>query len=402
LNEVPHGREISMWISSREAIARLGIKRETLYAYVSRGLVRSEPGEGRARRFRRDDVERLARQGRNSPRDPGASLVVESAVSVIEHGRLLYRGIDVTELAGSQSFESVSALLWDRDVDPWSWSTSGPWARALATTSAASPAGALPLERLMLAVATIATIDAHHFDGDLDAVVERAPRVVAALADSLGPLSRARRAGGAPIAERVARNLSDRSPSDELVRLVDLALVLVADHGLAAPTMAARLVASVGADLHAAVLAGCCAMRGSAPGATALAVEELLGESPASKPAVLVAARLERGEPVPGIGHPLYPDHDPRAAHLLRELRGSYDGHPALDVVTGLADALTAAGQPAPNLDFALGARPSSRSGAWPASSRTAWSSTPARRATGSMRSMSGPAPPPRTRAALA
>jgi citrate synthase len=154
----------------------------------------------------------------------------------------------------------------------------------------------------------------------------------------------------------VARNLSDRSPSDELVRLVDLALVLVADHGLAAPTMAARLVASVGADLHAAVLAGCCAMRGSAPGATALAVEELLGESPASKPAVLVAARLERGEPVPGVGHPLYPDHDPRAAHLLRELRGSYDGHPALDVVTGLADALTAAGQPAPNLDFALGA----------------------------------------------
>ncbi len=350
-----------MWLSSSEAIARLGVKKETLYSYVSRGLIRSEPGEGRQHRFRRDDVERLAKQGRKTRRGADSRVVVESAVSVVEDGRLLYRGIDATELAGSQPFEAVSSMLWDAPHDPAAWATPVAWRKPLATTWSASPPSALPLDRLMLAGATMAAIDGHRPPGDRDALAQGAARFVSALADSLGsPPRGGHRPGsggsGPPIATRVARNLAGRRPPTKLVRLVDSALVLVADHGLATPTLAARLVASVGGDLYTSALAGCCAMRGSAPGAAALAVERLLRESALGDPARVVDERVGQPAPVPGVGHPLYPGHDPRAAYLLAELQSAYEDAPAMAVVRRLADALAAVGQPAPNIDFALGA----------------------------------------------
>jgi citrate synthase len=51
------------WITSREAARRLGVCAATLYAYVSRGLLRSEAVDGRReRRYRADDIVRLKRR----------------------------------------------------------------------------------------------------------------------------------------------------------------------------------------------------------------------------------------------------------------------------------------------------------------------------------------------------
>ncbi|HNJ74914.1 MAG TPA: phosphatidate cytidylyltransferase [Pseudomonadales bacterium] len=109
-------------VAAREAAEMLGISVPTLYAYVSRGLLRSEPGaEGaRARRYRLEDIEalRARKEYRREPaRAAGAALdfgmpVLDSAITLIEDGRLFYRGCDVTALAQAHSFEEVAALLW--------------------------------------------------------------------------------------------------------------------------------------------------------------------------------------------------------------------------------------------------------------------------------------------------
>ena len=96
-----------MLISAAEAAGRLKVKPATLYAYVSRGLIRSAPqGDGRAHGYYAEDVERL-RQGRRSGRRRATPLkpfdavtpVLDSALCLIEGGRLYYRGQDAVRLA---------------------------------------------------------------------------------------------------------------------------------------------------------------------------------------------------------------------------------------------------------------------------------------------------------------
>jgi citrate synthase len=69
------------WLTAGEARARLGVQAQTLYAYVSRGLIRSEriPGS-RSSRYSRADVERLAARGRRTSGAPGREIVVDSAL----------------------------------------------------------------------------------------------------------------------------------------------------------------------------------------------------------------------------------------------------------------------------------------------------------------------------------
>ncbi len=110
------------WLDSKEAAKRLGVSAATLYAYVSRGLLRSEATDGqRERRYRADDVARLQRRravGRKASSIAGNTLdfgtpVLESALTLIENNRLYYRGIDATRLARSASLEDVARLLWN-------------------------------------------------------------------------------------------------------------------------------------------------------------------------------------------------------------------------------------------------------------------------------------------------
>src|SRR5215510_5716702 len=108
-------------VPAREAARRLGVGLPTLYAYVSRGLVRSEadPG-GRTRRYRLADIERLAArrgEGRSRARIAQAALdwgtpVLDSALTLISDGRFFYRGQDAVNLARSAALEDVALLLW--------------------------------------------------------------------------------------------------------------------------------------------------------------------------------------------------------------------------------------------------------------------------------------------------
>jgi citrate synthase len=137
--------------------------------------------------------------------------------------------------------------------------------------------------------------------------------------------------------------------------LIDRALVLCADHELNVSSFTARCVASAGAAPYAVVVAGLAALGGVKHGGNTERVEAFLDEIEASDDAErAVAARLRRGEAVPGFGHPLYPDGDPRAEALLAVLAGAYSGSMARQPAAEAAMAVGNLMDERPNVDFAL------------------------------------------------
>jgi citrate synthase len=352
-------------LTAAEAAARLGVKPATLYAYVSRGLLGRERSPGRrTSTFDPAEVERLTR-GRSDRRGrrPAGELVVESALTAIEGGALWYRGLPVTELAATRTFEEVAEWLWrGRFPGPTRW-RAGPAALAAGRRAqAALPAGALPLERLQVIAAALAAGDDLRLELHPDAVTAAGRALVAGLAGCLPRLGRPP-APDAGIAVRLWSCLSPLDPDPALLAVLDAALVLLADHELAASTVAARVAASVRADPYAVAAAGLATLSGSLHGGASLAVEALLAEierpgltlrQAKARARRVLGERLRRGERLRGLGHPLYPDGDPRAAYLLARLRRAAGGSPRLAVVEALLDATRRRGLPAPNVDLAL------------------------------------------------
>jgi citrate synthase len=162
---------------------------------------------------------------------------------------------------------------------------------------------------------------------------------------------------GATIAVRLWAGLSPLDPDPGLVGTLDSALVLLADHELAASTVAARVAASVRADPYAVASAGLATVSGTLHGRASLGIEALLAEiDQPDRAASVVGSRLRRGERLRGFGHRLYPDGDPRAAVLLARLRDTTAGSPRLAVVEALLEAAAQRGLPDPSVDLALAA----------------------------------------------
>ena len=187
------------------------------------------------------------------------------------------------------------------------------------------------------------------------AVTAAGRALIAGLVDCLPRQGPAPEAGA--IAARLWAGLSALDPEPELVGTLDAALVLLADHELAASTVAARVAASVRADPYAVASAGLAVVSGTLHGGASLGIEALLAEIDLpERAASVVGSRLRRGERLRGFGHRLYPDGDPRAGVLLDRLRAAAAGSPRLAVVESLLEAAARRGLPDPNVDFALAA----------------------------------------------
>jgi citrate synthase len=133
------------------------------------------------------------------------------------------------------------------------------------------------------------------------------------------------------------------------------ALVLSADHELNVSTFAARVAASSGANLAASILAALAALSGPLHGAATARVEALVAEiDRPERAAEAVAARLGRGESVPGFGHPLYPGGDPRGARLLELARRLSSKARAVRVLVSAANAMHLVAREPPTLDVGL------------------------------------------------
>jgi citrate synthase len=416
----PNGRWwlVTEFLTAAQAARRLGVKPATLYAYVSRGVLRRDKAaDGRGSLFDPDEVERLARRGR--PRRPVgvADITVESAITEISGDRLRYRGLDVIRLAVSHSFEEVAELLWTGALASAPGSGQAPWRATPAALAAgrgaqaALPAGTLPLERLQVIVPAMAATDPLRLQLDPSAVLAAGRSIIAGMVDCLpapaapaspvhpssvpvspapasrapvgpapasrapvgpapasrapvgpAPASRApvgpapASAGpGEPMAERLWARLCDRRGSPALRRALSAALVLLADHELAASTLAARAAASVRADPYAVVATGMGAVSGALHGGASLGAEAMLAAAsgPEDVPRV-VGELLRRGEKVPGFGHLVYRTGDPRGVLLLDLVRRAAPKSAQLAVAEAVLAEVRQKSLPAPNVDFAL------------------------------------------------
>jgi citrate synthase len=159
----------------------------------------------------------------------------------------------------------------------------------------------------------------------------------------------------AALAPLLWARLTDRLATPAAVRALDAALVLLIDHDLAASTLAARVAASARSHPYAVTLAGLSALEGPLHGAASGPAHRMLAEVLArGSAAAAVAARLHEGQPVPGLGHRLYPGADPRARALCALLAEVPEAAPAL---AAAEEVVTAAGRQRPrhiNVDMAL------------------------------------------------
>jgi citrate synthase len=352
------------YLTAAEAARRLGVKPATLYAYVSRGVLsRVRAPDGRTSLFGAEEVEQLARRGR--PRRPAgvADITVESAITEITGDSLRFRGLDATRLAVSRTFEEVAELLWTGEFPSGRESGREPWrARPAALAAgraaqAALPAGILPLERLQVIVPAMAATDPLRLQLDRPAVIAAGQNIIAGMVDCLpGDVTSA---AAEPVAGRLWSRLcagsEQRRPAPGLMRALSAALVLLADHELAASTLAARAAASVQADPYAVVGTGLGAMSGALHGGASLGAETLMAAAsgPEDVPRV-VAELLRRGEKVPGFGHFVYRGGDPRAILLLDLVRRVAPKSRQLAVADAVFAEVRHKSLPEPNIDFAI------------------------------------------------
>ncbi|MEU0572291.1 citrate synthase [Nonomuraea sp. NPDC005983] len=388
------------WIDAATAAERLGVKPATLYAYVSRGVLKRRHGEdGRRSLFDADEIEQLARRGR--PRNQPPELVIESAVTALGADRPYYRGYDALALATTVSFEEVAEWLWtgdpsnglrqmpgfggsgprpaadSREGGPRPAAGSGvggsrpasggggggvgaPWRcekRALRAAVAAQrglPPGLLPLDRLQVITTVLGASDSLRYQLDPASVAATGRRLVAGLVDALPEVGEPQ---GESIAERLWARLTPHPATPGLLDALRAALVLLADHELAASTLAARVAASAKADPYAVVLTGLGVLGGPLHGGASYAAERLLAEvSEPGLAARVVADRVRRGERIPGFGHSVYNNGDARGSLLLDLVREASPEHERLAAVVAVLDEVRRRRLPERNVDFALAA----------------------------------------------
>jgi len=326
-----------MWLSADEAVARLKVKPQTLYANVSRGRVRAKPDPKDPRRslYNQRDIERLAERRSGRPASGAVATqtirwgepVLESSVSTVIDGRLYYRGQDAAALSESGTFEQVARLLWDTDRPPSLDASDAP----VDDDTAFGP--------IFAALAGLATTAPPSHGRALRALQSDAKTVLAAVAAA------ACGAGEGAIHQRLAARWGRPDAAESLRK----ALILLADHELNASTFAARVAVSTGASLAAGAVAGLAALTGPLHGSAALAISALATRARDIGAEAALTERLAEGRPIPALGHPLYPNGDVRAKVLLAAI-------PLAPVYAELAAAAEHLVGELPNVDFALAA----------------------------------------------
>jgi len=329
------------WIAAEEARARLGVRPQTLYAYVSRGRVhvRQDPDDPRRSLYRAADIAALAERKMRSrrPADVAAGAiafgepVLASAITTVADGRLFYRGRDAAALAETETLESVARLL------------RGGHGASLKRVRRPPPALPTPTARAFAALAARAAMDPPALGRDPLRLSADAAELADIVADAMAGST-----GEGPIHARLARAWG-QDPAGLGADLIRRALVLLADHELNASTFAARVAASTGASLAASALAGLAALSGPRHGGAGAALRVFAEEAARRGPAAALAARLAEDRPVPGFGHQLYAGVDPRAEALLRRFAPS-------PLFVDLAAAVRAGTGAEPNIDYALAA----------------------------------------------
>lgn len=307
--------------TAEEAAKRLGVSRNTLYAYVSRGLIRSEPDsrERRTRRYHAQDVERLA-DSSQVYKAPHAALkktmdwgepVLDSAITLIGDEDFYYRGESVLALAERGSFEEAISLLWGMPgSQPEQADT--PLRNLIEDCLTLTSGNQGPIEKFLEILLALNVRDVKAFGFAQSTTV----RAGAIMLDGFLRLVTGRWRTGT-----IAEDLAGYWQIEETYRdLIDAVLTLVADHELNISAFVARCAASAGCSPYASVAAATHTFFGRRHGGNTERIAGLLGEADGQGSLyAVIASRIRRGDSVPGFGHRLY-DVDPRAHYLLSRL----------------------------------------------------------------------------------
>jgi citrate synthase len=379
--------EQARMFTAAEAANHLGVKLGTLYAYVSRGWLKSYRRRvGRQALYRRADIEALRglvapERGRRARSLPDASswvtvaqpvrgaaegpapgvIVTESAVSSIVDGRLAYRGYPIEEVIEHATFEEVCLLLWNGERPSTEAAAelrdeiaSAKMPAPVATAIAAMGEDAPPLLRLSAMMPSLAAWERRGEKLDRPA---RAKLIISMLPLPLTRKGRAQADGEGGMAERLLRNVAGAGGADFEIDAMNRVLVACAEHELNASTFAARVVASTGADLYASILAALCSLSGPIHGGACDRIEEMFAELDRGVRLEECLALFGREHRLPpGFGHAIYPEGDPRAV-LLKQTAltiARRKGRKLYETALKVEQAVFKRERLRPNLDFYL------------------------------------------------
>ena len=289
--------------SANTACQRLNISTQTLYAYVSRELVRTcqHPKDSRKRLYFSDDIDRLAqRQQRGRSRHAVARSTIDfgepvlrSKISCIHDGEFYYRGQNAVQISKTDSLEDVFERLCNTKIKP---SVSMPSAHYISSCRK-------PLSRFIDALANFVARDKSHGNKNHAFQLLKLMANNAACQHQTSP--------NETIHQQLAKSWSSDSRAPDLIRR---ALVLCADHELNASTYATRVTASAGAKLSACVLTGISTLSGDYHGGLTNLCATWMRDSSTKK---ISDIDVSSKDIPPGFGHRLYPNGDPRTIELL-------------------------------------------------------------------------------------
>ncbi|HEY8488139.1 MAG TPA: citrate synthase [Thermaerobacter sp.] len=251
-----------------------------------------------------------------------------------KEGRLVYRGYDVRDLAEHASFEEVVYLLWHGDLPNRAQLDAFVQQLRAAQTLPGQvldliqriPPATHPMAALRTAVSYLGTLDPDQEDQSPEANLRRATRLVAQFPTLVAAIERVRQ-GKEPVAPRrdlpLAANflymLRGEEPSPLHAEVMNVALVLHADHELNASTFAARVVAATLSDMYSAITAAIGALKGPLHGgANEQVMRTLLAIGSPDKAEAWVKEALAAKKRIMGFGHRVYKTEDPRATILRR------------------------------------------------------------------------------------
>lgn len=325
------------WITMAEACSQLGVRPQTIYAYVSRGKleVMPDPADTRRSLYRAEDVAGLAKRKQAGRKHEtlatntlfGAEPSIPTAISTFHRQRLYYRGQDAVALAASASLEEVAQLLWNSDQ--------------LADFSCAARVSTPGRVAAFTSLAALAATG-HSTRGRMTRVLHtECQSLVGQLANAFGA-----QLGKRPLHLRFAQAWKLSPQSAELLRT---AMVLLVDHELTSSAFATRIAASTGASLPACLLSGLTTLSGPLHGDASGRVKALFDDVARQGEDHVIAHYLSTGLPLAGFGHHLYPDGDPRAAALLARFEPP-------EVITRFIGKATQLTGLHPNIDVALAA----------------------------------------------
>jgi citrate synthase len=303
---------MASWISMNETCRLLGVRPQTVYAYVSRGKleVMPDPDDTRRSLYRAEDVASLAKRKQDGRKYEtlaaktmfGSEPSIPTALCAFFRGRPYYRGQDAVSLAQTATLEDVAQLLWgaEQAID---------FSATMPTRSDEPRLGPSRVAAFTVLASLAAT--GHSTRGRLTRVLhEEAQGLVGQLANAFGAQPQADQ----PLHLRFAQGWCQTAPVGELLRT---AMVLVADHELTSSAFSTRIAASTGASLSACLLAGLTTLSGPLHGDATGRVHTLFDEVERLGEDKVVDHYLSAALPLAGFGHHLYPDGDPRAAALL-------------------------------------------------------------------------------------